>query len=266
LTESYVQAGNPAFEAQLAQRTAEREAAFFLPHLKPGMDLLDVGCGPATITVGLAEVVAPGQVVGIDRDEGQIERSRAFLAERDASNIRLEVADLYELPFPDASFDAAFAHIVFLHLSDPVRALREIRRVLRPGGVVGLRDPDQTTITLTPPTSVLDEYRELRLRIQVVNGANPDVGRHYRRLLLEAGFAGSEANATVRSAGSVVGCREVAAFLKSQLPGVGRTALEQGWADQAKLDEISAAVDAWAERPDAFYACVFCQVVGRAPG
>jgi ubiquinone/menaquinone biosynthesis C-methylase UbiE len=261
-TESYIQKDNPAFEAQLTRRTAEREASFFLPHLRAGMDLLDVGCGPATITIGLAETVAPGQVVGIDRDPGQIERSRAFAAERGLTNIRFEVADVYELPFPDASFDAAFAHVILMHLSDPVRALKEIRRVLRPGGVIGMRDPDLGTFIREPSSPMSEEFRRLQFRVQEFGGGNFLFGRTHRSALLEAGFARAEAGASVRAAGSLETCLEIAGFLKSQVPGVGRTALAEGWTDQATLDAIVEAFDEWAARPDAFYACTFCHAVG----
>jgi ubiquinone/menaquinone biosynthesis C-methylase UbiE len=259
--ESYLQTDNPAFEAQLAARTADREAAFMLPHLKPGMDLLDVGCGPATITLGLAQAVAPGQVVAVDRDAGQIDRSRAYAAGQNVRNIRFEVADAYALPFPDASFDAAFSHAVFMHLSDPVRALREIRRVLRAGGIVGLRDPDVTGMIQTPRSPVLDEYRQLRAQAQQYTSANPTVGRHYRALLLEAGFGGTTAGAEVISAGDAEGCRSTAAFLQSQLNGFAGVALAHGLADEAKVEKIRTAIDEWAARPDAFYACAFCHAV-----
>jgi cyclopropane fatty-acyl-phospholipid synthase-like methyltransferase len=59
--ESYSQRANPIFEAELAHRTAAKEGAFFLPYLRPGMRLLDLGCGPGSITLGLAEAVAPGR-------------------------------------------------------------------------------------------------------------------------------------------------------------------------------------------------------------
>jgi SAM-dependent methyltransferase len=171
------------------------------------------------------------------------------------------VGDAYELPFPDGSFDAAFAHAVFMHLGDPVRALREIRRVLRPGGVVGLRDPDVTGMIQTPRSPVLDEYRQLRAQAQQYTGANPTVARFYRALLLEAGFASSIAGAEVISAGDADSCRSTAAFLRSQLNGFAAVARAHKLADEVKLDEIRRAIDDWSGRSDAFYACVFCHVV-----
>jgi SAM-dependent methyltransferase len=129
----YSQRENPAIEAWFATRTASREGAFFLPYLHPGMQVLDVGCGPGSITLGLAEVVAPGEAVGIDLQPTQIEQARALAVERGVDNVRFEVAEAYRLPFPAQSFDAAFAHGVLMHLREPVRALVEIRRVLRSG-------------------------------------------------------------------------------------------------------------------------------------
>ena len=125
MSEQYVQRGNPGIEAVFAARTASREAAFFLPYLRSGMQVLDVGCGPGSITLGLAEAVAPGSVVGIDFQPAQIKQARASAAERAVANVRFEVADAYQLPFPGHSFDAAFAHGVLMHLREPVRALVE---------------------------------------------------------------------------------------------------------------------------------------------
>ena len=82
MSEQYVQRGNPGIEAVFAARTASREAAFFLPYLRSGTQVLDVGCGPGSITLGLAEAVAPGSVVGIDFQPAQIKQARASAAER----------------------------------------------------------------------------------------------------------------------------------------------------------------------------------------
>ena len=128
--ESYPQRANPVFEAEMALRTASQEAAFFLPSLRPGIRVLDLGCGPGSITLGLAEAVAPGEVVGVDFQPSQVAQAQALGAARGLMNVRFEVADVYRLPFPDGSFDAAFAHVVLMHLREPVRALAEMRRVL----------------------------------------------------------------------------------------------------------------------------------------
>jgi ubiquinone/menaquinone biosynthesis C-methylase UbiE len=125
-----------------AKRTAERDAAFFLPHLKPGMRLLDVGCGPGSITVGLALRVQPAPTFGMDTSESVIETARSFAKAEPARYLTFEVGNIYEPRFPAESFDAIFAHQVLQHLRRPVDALRRCREVLTSGGVVGVRDVD----------------------------------------------------------------------------------------------------------------------------
>jgi ubiquinone/menaquinone biosynthesis C-methylase UbiE len=259
---TYTQRGNAAFEAELARRSATNEGAFFLPHLRPGMRLLDLGSGPGSITIGLAEALAPGEVVGIDAQPTQVERARALSAERGVTNATFEVADAYNLPFPDNSFDAAFAHVVLMHLTDPIRALVEVHRVLRPGGVVGVRDPDMGSAIRYSMTPILEQYMALMPRVLQHNGGDPYRARSHRGLLLEAGFARTEGGASVRVQGSVEKCREIAGFFKAQLVAMGKTALAQGWIDTATLDAIPAELDAWAERPDAFNAATFCETIG----
>jgi SAM-dependent methyltransferase len=260
--EVYTQQHNSAFVAEMAARTAAKEAAFFLPHLRPGMRLLDVGCGPGSITLGLAGVVGPGVVVGIDVDPTQVEQARALALERGATNVRFEVADLYRLPFPDGSFDAAFAHTVIMGLREPVRALVELRRVLRPDGMAGLRDPDLGTEILAPTTPLLDQRRTLLLRVREHNGGDPFAGRRLRGHLLAAHFARAEATASVWSAGSLEETRRRVVWLKAQLLGLARTGLGEGWIDQETLDAMSGALDAWADRPDAYSAITYVEAVG----
>ena len=96
----------------LQRRGMAREAAFFLPYIRPGMTLLDCGCGPGSITLELAEALAPGEVLGIDRDSSRIEIATRLASERGVANVRFQTADVLELPFPDARFDAVFAHAV----------------------------------------------------------------------------------------------------------------------------------------------------------
>lgn len=99
--ERYTDGGVTEITGVMASRSAEEHLAFFLPHLRRGMRLLHCGCGPGAISVDLAETIAPGELVGIDNDPHQVELAQAHAAERGVANARFEVADVYELPFPD---------------------------------------------------------------------------------------------------------------------------------------------------------------------
>lgn len=226
------------------------------------MRVLDVGCGPGTITLGLAGVVAPGRVEGVDQQLTLVERARAITSERTAENVSYGVADVYNLPFLSQSFDAVFAHAVLMFMSDPVAALVEIRRVLRPGGLVGLRDPDLGSTFFAPATSLLQHWLDLRIRVRKHDGGDSSRGRDHRGLLLEAGFVRAEATASVSSAGSPLETRRAAEFDKAQFVGLARTALAEGWLAQTEVEAINHEISEWGERPDAFSATVWCEAVG----
>ena len=226
------------------------------------MRLLDLGSGPGSITLGLAEKVSPGEVVGVDLQPSQVEQAQALSAARGVKNVRFEVADVYRLPFPDGSFDAVFAHVVLMHLSEPVRSLAEMRRVLRPGGFAGVRDSDWGGRIYASRTPLLEQWYALTVRIRQRNGGDPFMGRHHRRLLLDAGFARAEASVSVWSAGTSEETQHRAAFLKAQLKGMALTALAEGWMDQTMVEAVAAEIDAWAERPDALYVETLCEAVG----
>jgi 2-polyprenyl-3-methyl-5-hydroxy-6-metoxy-1,4-benzoquinol methylase len=141
-------------------RTAENSAAYLLPSLRTGLDLLDVGCGPGTITVDLAALVAPGRVIGLDVSADPLAEARG-LAERAGVEVTFEVGDVYALAEADDSFDVVHAHQVLQHLTDPVAALREMARVCRPGGVVAVRDVDYGAVTWFPADEGLDRWLDL---------------------------------------------------------------------------------------------------------
>jgi ubiquinone/menaquinone biosynthesis C-methylase UbiE len=156
--------------AHRARRAAD-SAAYLRGHLHPGLRLLDVGCGPGTITVDLAEIVAPGEVVAIDASARVLDEARRH-AEESAADLRLtfEQADVMALPYDDASFDVVHAHQVLQHLPDPVGALREMRRVTRPGGLVAVRDVDYATMTWAPESEGLTDWLELYYEVARSDG------------------------------------------------------------------------------------------------
>jgi ubiquinone/menaquinone biosynthesis C-methylase UbiE len=167
-------------------RTADNSAGYLLPLLRPGLDLLDVGCGPGTITVDLAARVAPGRVVGIDVSADPLAEAR-MVADRAGVEVTFEVGDVYALGVDDDSFDVVHAHQVLQHLTDPVAALREMARVCRPGGVIAVRDVDYGAFVTFPADDGLDRWLDLYHRVARRNGAEPDAGR---RLLSWAHAAG----------------------------------------------------------------------------
>jgi SAM-dependent methyltransferase len=264
VSERDVYVPGPAFDAQLTRRTAAREGAFFLPHLRAGMRVLDCGCGPGSITIGLAAAVAPGQVVGIDVDPRQIAAARALAAQEGVANVVFGAGSVYDLPFPDASFDAVFANAVLFHLRDPLAALRQMRRVLKPDGVVGIRDPEPGSEVVAPPTPRLRRWRELEDRVRAHNGQSPLYARQQRRLLLEAGFARSEAQATVRGGGTPEVTRAHAQHMRTRLDGPAGwdRAVAHGWVTRDEVEELLAEILAWGERPDAFFALPLYSAVG----
>ena len=119
-SETYAPGYSALVMSFMQQRTAESHAGFFLPQLRRGWRVLDAGCGPGTITLGLAGAVAPGQVVGIDIEDSQFGAAREE-ARRQRLDIEFHKASVYALPFPEASFDAVFSHALLEHLGDSRR-------------------------------------------------------------------------------------------------------------------------------------------------
>jgi SAM-dependent methyltransferase len=262
-TEKYSHGYGAATE-YIMERPVAPNIAFFLPHLRPGMSLLDCGCGPGTNTVSLAQAVAPGAVVGVDIGESQIELARSLAAGKGVSNVTFDVGDICALPFPDASFDAAFAHTVLQHLKDPLKALREIARVLKPGGLVGVREEDQGSLIIAPHDPLVNQWIHLYYRFWQYGGGDPFLARQHRRLLRECGFTRIRATASTE-------CWADAEATESRGELIARLTLEPvfadqvialGWADGATLEQMAAAIRTWGRHPDAFFAWVCCEAVG----
>lgn len=172
----------------MEQRTAETHAGFFLPQLRLGWRVLDAGCGPGTITLGLARRAAPGQAVGIDIQDSQFRNAREQ-AQREGLHAEFRKATVYELPFEDHSFDAVFSHALLEHLSDPGAALAEMRRVLRPGGWIGLRAGDLGGLLIDAASEAPAQALAAYAAKQKYASKDPNIGRKLGRLLQKAGFA-----------------------------------------------------------------------------
>jgi SAM-dependent methyltransferase len=255
--------------AVFARRTGEA-AAFLSPHLRRGMRLIDCGCGPGSITLDLARAVAPGEAIGVDFRADVVRQARVLARERGIENVAFHAATVYQLPYADGSFDSAFACAVLQHLAAPVAALEEVRRVLKPGGVIGIVDGSSTATFRYPTNSFLQAYDKLRGLEHEHNTGRPAEALALRALLREAGFAQTQASGTLATeagapAGSLEETRIVARNHLIRLRGVlGELAVAQGWATRKELEQMAEALIAWGENPDAFYARPGFMTIGWA--
>jgi ubiquinone/menaquinone biosynthesis C-methylase UbiE len=239
-----------------AKRTAEKEAAFFLPLLQPSMRLLDVGCGPGTITAGLARRVAPGAVIGMDASASVVETARSLLGPG-TNNLTFQPGSIYEPPFAPASFDAVFAHQVLQHLRRPVAALVEMRRLARPGGLIGVREADWGSMTFFPENAGMRQFLAMYYALAERNGGQPHAGRHMRRWFREAGFGELGISTSTTAYTDAEATREWAnTYAERTLhSNLADKALEYGIATCAELESMAAAWRRWGDDPDAI--CCF---------
>lgn len=245
----------PSVVARHARRTAETAAAFFLPFLKPGMRLLDVGCGPGSITSGFAQRVAPGETIGIDLSAEVIATAKSLAGAMTARDLSFEVGSIYEPRFAAGTFDAVFAHQVLQHLRHPVEALRQMRALLASGGVLGLRVLDWDSAIFYPESEAMRRALALRFDLRRRNGAEPNAGRHLRRWLREAGFGDTLVTTSTESDADAHATRDRGEMFAELVlrSGTADKALECGIAARSDLDSIAAACRAWGCDPDAFF-------------
>jgi SAM-dependent methyltransferase len=226
------------------------------------MRVLDVGCGPGSITLGFAQIVAPADVVGIDIEQSQIAAAQALASERGTANVRFEAGRAEALPSADGVFDAAFAHTLLEHVPDPQAVLREMCRVLKPGGLIGVRDGDAGGRLIYPPDPTMFEALALYERLWRLNGGNPEQGRRQRGLLRETGFDQLETSVGTNTfppwAGEIFAGMILAPRISDRL-------IELGWADRSTIERYAAAFRHWGEEPDGIWSTMMVETVGRKP-
>jgi SAM-dependent methyltransferase len=246
-------------------RTVENSAAYLVPHLRTGQAVLDVGCGPGTITADLALLVAPGEVVGLDASADVVAQAAAHAQGLGLTNLRFEVGDLYSLPYADESFDVIHLHQVLQHLADPVGALVALRRVLAPGGVLAARDSDYAAFTWAPADPLLDRWRALYFAVTERNGHDAGIGP---RLLAHARAAGFE-DVTVSSSTWTYADPESRAWWgglwadRIRYSRIAEQAIEYGLSTPGELEELAGAFTRWADSPDAVFVVPHVEILAR---
>ena len=256
-----------AFEASLKARNAADYADFLLPHLKDDDFVLDVGCGQGTITFGLAEKVA--HVVGVDRTDEEFADARRHAVEHHIENVEFRVGSVYALDLPADHFDACLCHSMLETLDHPLDGLDEIKRTLKPGGVLGVACVEYGGLILAGPgEELLRRFYGIRERVwQLENAADPYRGRQLRGLMNRSGFNGVVATSKYFCYGTG---EAVKSFGRARAEECGdgwyaRSARERGLATTTDLEAMRRVWLEWSKSPDAYAAFAWCRALGWKP-
>jgi ubiquinone/menaquinone biosynthesis C-methylase UbiE len=246
-------------------RTAENSAAYLLPSLKTGDRLLDIGVGPGTITVDLAERMVAGWVLGIDSAPAAVAATQTLAVQRGVSNLTVSVGDVYDMAFADGSFDVVHAHQVLQHLGDPIAALREMRRVCVPGGLIAARDADYEAMTWHPVSAALDRWLELYHQVARANGGEPDAGRRLLSWAHAAGFDQVTASASTWCFATPADLAWWSETWAERLrrSDFARQAIEHGLSDSTELAEVAQGWLGWGQLPDAWFCVLHGEILCR---
>ncbi|MFF0016576.1 class I SAM-dependent methyltransferase [Streptomyces sp. NPDC005374] len=249
-------------------RTAANSAAYLLGSLKPHMKILDIGCGPGTITADLAALVPDGHVTAVDRAPGILDQARSTAAERGLTNVDFAVADVHALDFPDNTFCVVHAHQVLQHVGDPVQALREMQRVTKRGGYIAVRESDYAAMTWYPASEGLDDWLDLYRRVARANGGEPDAGRRLKSWALSAGLTDITASSGTWTY-STAAEREWWSGLwadRTLESAYAERAVEGGHATADQLAAVSDAWREWGKREDGWFCVLHGEILCRKDG
>jgi len=245
-------------------RTVDNSAAYLALHLTPGVTVLDVGCGPGTITADIGRRVAPGKVLGIDASAGVIEQARR--GADGGPNVEFRVADLHALDVEDGAFDVVHAHQVLQHLADPVGALRQMKRVCKPGGLVAARDGDYGAFRWYPDEPALDRWLALYRTIARRNGGEPDAGRFLLAWAHAAGFGDVRPSASVWCFATPDDRAWWGGLWADRMTesAIARQAIDERFATADELRGIADGWRRWAAHRDGWFAALHGEILGRA--
>ena len=264
---TYTMGYSDDFQQLLARRSVHSNAAHLLPHLKPGLRVLDFGCGPGTISVGLAKAVEPGELHGIDMEASQIDMARAAAQAGGHSNATFHVGDVTDLPFDDDSFDIAHCHAVLMHVPDTQATLAEVMRVLKPGGVIASREMMVSSSFLYPTDDETARAWDTFAKLLAGNGGHPEMGLELKRAFVQAGFADVQASGSFDFFGSAADVAFFHGFINDWFysPKVTAAIVQFGLATQQELDHWQGRMDEWKTHPGAVGAIAFGEAIASKP-
>ena len=252
------------FVELLEQRTVETTTAYLLPYLKRGQYVLDLGCGTGSITRGIAELVYPGMVLGIDRDEGQIVKARVHQEDEERGNIVYTQALVEELTIMSWEFDVVHTHALLMYMLDPVTIINQVMRFVAPGGILAAREMDVQSSYLAPGKVESGDVFRMLGAVLGHEGGHTRLGRRLKSVALKCGLDVVYAGAT----SDFFESKEEVDFLKRFLLGWGLSAEMEQKAGQygysgLEFVRMRNQVEDWAETPGAVGCFNFGEVIGK---
>jgi ubiquinone/menaquinone biosynthesis C-methylase UbiE len=273
---SYTQGYSNCTTATHELRTAEVDAAFLLPYIKTTDHILDVGCGPGTITTALAKYASEGTTIGIDISTVVLNKAKILAAEANipiegSGSVTFEEGNILErLAYPDDTFDIVYSSQVFGHLPPPdmpVKALIEIRRILKPGGILATRDA--AAQLFFPTRFELDRHWVHNLSRSIYKGPPPadSNGSQMSVFMRKAGFDADGGKVRIGASTKVSSGLENRKWMAWRVSGQLKVGdpFRQSWLDAGitveEIDDTLSALNKWAETEDAWFLSVQCDML-----
>ena len=242
-------------------RTIENCCAFMEAEIKQSYSILDIGCGPGTITSGFAKMAPHAAVTGIDIHDSQIQLAKKYAQAESYQNLAFQQGSIFELPFPDNSFDLVFVQTVFVHIPDHPKALAEIKRVLKPNGIFANREIINSYVIITPYSQLLEKTKTIFHNGIIAMGGRPDAGLFMGESIMEAGFR--DLKQSMKWERSPEGDTEH--FLNITSPilhgELGLQAIRNGWITEEEIRELEVLCTELPTLPNAMWGVPFVESI-----
>jgi SAM-dependent methyltransferase len=260
----YRQAEQERLERQALELAHESSWLFDQIRIGPGSRVVEIGCGPRGCLDLLSERVGVnGKVIGVERSAEQVERARKFVADNHLTNTDVLCVDARETGLSEASFDLATARLVLVNIPKPELLVKEMVRLVRPGGVVALHEPDATTQRYDPPLPAQARLLQVLNTYAEMNGIDRTIGLKIPRLLKEAGLVDVRVNSFVHIYPPGHGRR---ALLLEFVENARSRILETNLIEEIEFNELTAALKNHLEDPETLVlSSVFIQAWGHIP-
>ncbi|MGY5876313.1 MAG: methyltransferase domain-containing protein [Candidatus Thorarchaeota archaeon] len=178
--------GRLEFQAKEDEEHLSNE--FDILQLRSGMTVLDAGCGTGAVTRRIARRIAPSNAVGVDLDVFFITKARELATNEGIENIEFEVGNITDLQFSDTIFNLSYGRLVLMHVRDPVKAVSELRRVTKSGGVVAISDTDDDAMLIYPPIPKSTELKNKSIEWMKTKGVDRHIGKRLYSIFHQAGL------------------------------------------------------------------------------